>query len=219
MLQSYMFNAVIPIVLFSVFGFANLASQPVAIQPQIMATHTISLDERYADASVNDVFRYNILLTLAYLRSSLKDTHSIDFNEVEKPFEFDLTLKPGETFAYHEDVLPEYKNSLKYYTGAHFGGDQGFRSDGYLMGDGVCHLASLIYLVAQKAGLEAKSPVNHNFANIPQIPREYGVSIYYMPGQEVANAAQNMYVKNTFDTEVTFKYTYDGHDLTVSIVK
>ena len=214
-----MFNAVIPIVLFSVFGFANLASQPVAIQPQIMATHTMSLDERYPNESVNDVFRYNILLTLAYLRSSLKDTHSIDFSEVEKPFEFDLTLNPGETFAYHEDVLPEYKNSLKYYTGAHFGGDQGFKSDGYLMGDGVCHLASLIFWAARDAGLEAKSPVNHNFANIPQIPREYGVSIYYMPGQETANAAQNLYVKNTLDTEVTFKYAYDGHNLTVSVEK
>lgn len=65
---------------------------------------------------------------------------------------------------------------------------EGLISDGYLTGDCVCHLASLIYWAARDAGLTALAPTNHDFTTIPEVPKEYGVSIYFTPGAREANA-------------------------------
>ncbi len=35
-----------------------------------------------------------------------------------------------------------------------------------------------MYLTALKAGLDTRAPVRHDFAKIPDIAREYGVSIH-----------------------------------------
>lgn len=211
-----MFLSIIPIVLLSLLGVPNLPSLAVP-KPVVMATHTISLDQRYADKSVNDVFKDNILLNLAYMNGQVKDPHSIDWQAVEKPFSFDIMLRKGELFAYHEDILPEYQGLLTKTAKAHFNAQEGFKSDGYLMGDGVCHLASLIYWAAKDAGLEVKAPTNHDFANIPQVPREDGVAIYFMPGQTSTNAQENLYVKNDLNQDVILSFVYDGHDLTASV--
>jgi vancomycin resistance protein YoaR len=101
---------------------------------------------------------------------------------------------------------------------AHFNYDDGFKSDGYLTGDGVCHLASIIYWAAKDAGLAALAPTNHNFATIPEVPKEYGVAIYYIPGSHDTNAKQNLYITNTFDKPVQFAFAYDGTSLTVKVI-
>ena len=74
-------------------------------------------------------------------------------------------------------------------------------------------------LAAQKAGLEVKAPTNHNFANIPQVPKEYGTSIYYYPSQHSNNAIQNLYIKNNKNNEIAFKFDYDGKNLKISVVE
>jgi hypothetical protein len=195
------------------------------IQPQIkgssnvaLASKTFSLENRYGNTFVNDVFKDNILLTLKYMDGSVKSKSEVSWPEVEKPFHTEFTLNPGEAFAFHDQALPEYSDSVVKTTNAHFNSDDGFKSDGYLVGDGVCHLASFIHWVALDAGLDSVSLVRHDFAKINEVPKEYGVSIKYMPGAFDNSSRQNLYIVNNKEKPVTFVFNYDGTNLTVSVI-
>ncbi len=188
-------------------------------EPKVLSSHTISLENRYAAESVNDVFKDNILLNLAYMNDKVKDPTNIDWAKIRQPFAYQFSLKPNQTFAYHDSVSPEYQDKFVKSTNAHFNAQEGFKSDGYLYGDGVCHLASLIYWAAKDAKLNSVAPANHDFANIPDIPREYGVAIYNQIGQLNSNALQNLYITNNRAQTIDFKFDYDGKDLTVSVVQ
>jgi len=64
-----------------------------------------------------------------------------------------FSLNPGEVFAFHANVLPEFENPVitmnsKFYI------EEGYKAIGGLGGNGVCHLASLINWVGSEAGLE-----------------------------------------------------------------
>lgn len=195
---------------------AQLALYPKpAWQP--LASESISLLNRQPDKYVNGVFRDNILLNMAYLSGAVTHRKDIDWNRIRKPFTYQFELKPGQVFAFHEDVLPQYKDQIAKTTNAHFNAQEGFVSDGYLVGDGVCHLASLIYWVAKEAGLEAEAPANHNFAAIAGIDRKYGVAVYSYPGRTAANARQNLYIKNNLLVPVVFKFNYSGDNLELGI--
>lgn len=183
----------------------------------ILSTKEISLRERYSNTFVNDVFADNILLNLAYLRGIIKASASVNWDEVRKPFNYSFTLEPGEAFAFHDSFLSEYEGKVKMTTNAHFNSDEGFKSDGYLIGDGVCHLASLINWAAKDASLESIAPTNHDFAVIPQIPAEFGVSIYSHGPSDKAGASQNLYVKNNKEKEVKFNFEFDGTNLKLTI--
>lgn len=186
---------------------------------KVLAQHEMSLANRYSVPSVNDVFRDNILLNLAYLSGTVKNPSQINWDNLHKSYTYDFVLKPGEVFAFHDDVLSEFAGKKIITTNAHFDGSEGFRSDGYLYGDGVCHFASLINWVATDAGLKVIAPVRHDFAVIPGISREYGTAIYYSPGSTSANQQQNLYVENTFNTPVRFVFTYANDMLKVSVEK
>ncbi len=188
-------------------------------EPKQLAIHDMPLNDRYPVPSVNKVFKDNILLTLSYLDGTVKSKQDINWENIQKPVTFQFRLQPNQTFAFHDGVLPEYKDNVQITTAAHFGYSDGFESDGYLTGDGVCHLASLINWTAQDAGLKSVAPTNHNFANIPDVPRQYGTSIYYNPGSDYSNAHQNLYVTNTLDKPVTFKFDYSNDDLKFSIIE
>ncbi len=200
-----------------IFWPAQKAAKNIEIKP--LAVRQISLEKRYANTFVNNVFKDNILLTMAYLSGKTTKDKSVNWSEVTKPFTYQLTLDPDEVFAFHEDVLPQYEGKVKRSTNAHFNSSEGFKSDGYLVGDGVCHLASLINWAAQDARLDVLSPTSHDFAVIPEIPRQFGTSIYNNPGQESANAVQNLYVKNNKSSPVTFIFKYDNENLKLSIVQ
>lgn len=174
---------------------------PASPDQVVLSSFNMPLYDRQPVTYVNDVFRYNILHTLDLMGT------------------YQFTLQPGETFAFHEDVLPEYQGKVTQTTKAHFNFSDGFKSDGYLMGDGVCHLASLMNMVAQQAGLTVEVPANHNFAIIPDIPKEYGVSIYYYPGRPAANARQNLYITNNKDYPVQFKFAYKSDKLNLEILE
>jgi vancomycin resistance protein YoaR len=88
--------------------------------------------------------------------------------------------------------------------------DEGFKYDGDVTGDGVCHFASLIYWTAKDAGLTAYAPSNHNFAKINDVPREYGVAIM------APSPLGNLYIIDNQDKPVTFVFDYDGTNLSVS---
>lgn len=194
---------------------AQLVS-PLAPDYNTLASHQISLDERYAVKFVSDVFKDNILLNLAYMDGRVKNAQDIKWEDIKKPAKFEFSLDPGKTFAFHDDVLDQYKNSLVKTTQAHFNATEGFKTDGYLFGDGVCHLASIIYWVAKEAGLEASAPTRHDFMTIPGISREFGVSIFSNPFSKGSNAQQNLYVTNNKNKKITFKFDYDGTNLKVT---
>lgn len=179
----------------------------------------MSLNKRHNMPFVNDVVKYNILLNLTYMWGKVEDPKKISWEVIGKPFQFDMILEPQDTFAYHDDVLPEYREKLALTGKAHFQKKEGFKSDGYLVGDGVCHLASLINWAARDAGLDVYVPKNHNFADIPEIPKTYGVSIFFHPGRTNSNAMRNLYVTNNKDFGVKMRFEYDGDILRVSIFK
>lgn len=202
--------AIIPLI----FGLTNPLSGH-----HVLAKQEMSLENRYGNKFVNDVFKDNILLNLAYLDGKVSSSRDIKWDDIAKPFDYEFILEPNKTFAYHSDVPEKYKNSLAKTTNAHFNSQEGFKSDGYLFGDGVCHLASLINWVAKEAGLAVEAPTNHNFANIPDVPKEYGVSIYSNPSAKGANAMQNLYITNNKDKPITFKFEYNDNKVKVSVVE
>ncbi len=205
----------------SVLTTNTMLAIPSAIAPRMdtIADKEYSLSDRYGNTFVNDVFADNILLTLAYMRGTVKEGQTVDWGKVKDDFTYDLVLKPGQTFAFHDQVLPEYKDHIDVTTNAHFSSSEGFKSDGWLVADGVCHLASFMNVVARDAHLDVVSPTSHDFANIPDVPREYGVAIYYMPGQSGSSSLQNLYVKNTFDTPIVFTFTHAGSNLDIKVQK
>lgn len=213
--QLRIITAIFIILFFASFQGKNVEKRQVS--PTVLASHKMNLDKRYANTWVNSVFKDNILLNLAYLRGTRALAGQPSWTEVEKPFTYSFILEPGKTFAFHEDVLPQYTGKVTKTSQAHFNSSEGFKSDGYLVGDGVCHLASLIYWAAKDAKLDAYAPSNHDFAAIPEIPREYGVAIYNEPGNTHVNAQENLYVTNNHTKPISFTFTYSGNDLQLSI--
>jgi hypothetical protein len=184
-----------------------------------LATHSISLEKRFLDSEyVSDIMADNILLNLAYLNNDEINPINVDWEKVRKLKRVEFTLQPDEVFAFHNDALPQYQQFVKT-TNAHFNASEGFKSDGYLYGDGVCHLASLMYWVAKDSGLEAFAPKDHNFAVIPEVPAEYGVAIYYLPGSKELNSNRNLYIKNTLDKPVTFIFSIENSTLELEAIK
>jgi hypothetical protein len=219
-----MYKKVLTIVILS---FILCASQvrsegplfPITHTDTVLSEHTMPMNDRYAVPSVSDVFKDNILLTISYLSGRTKQGDTVDWNTVRQDFTYKLTLQPGDVFAFHNDVLPEYAGKNVITANAHFSAGEGFESDGYLVGDGVCHLASLMNWVARDAGLKVIAPTNHDFAVIQNVSREYGTAIYYSPGQNATNEAQNLYIENTKDKPVTFVFTYKNNVLNLEVTE
>jgi hypothetical protein len=186
---------------------------------QLLSSHSMSLADRYPIPSVNTVFRDNILLTMAYMSGSVKNAAQVKWETVRKPSTDIVTLQPGEVFAFHDDVLPEFAGKHIVTTNAHFGANEGFEYDGDLYGDGVCHFATLINWAARDAGLNVVAPTRHDFAKIPDIDPKYGTAIYYNAGDSAANEAQNLYVENNFTKPVRLVFTYTNDILTVNVYK
>lgn len=199
------------------FTLITQFTHPKAIKNDghVIASHEFSLTDRYGNEFVNDVFKDNILLTVKYTTGGKLNPSNINWDEITKPFQAKLTLKPGDTFAFHDDVLSQFEGKVTKTTNAHFNSSEGFKSDGYLVGDGVCHLASLLYWVAKDAGLAALAPTRHDFAPVPDVPSKFGVSIYNNAGKSSSNELQNLYISNTKSKTVTFVFNYDGSKLAI----
>lgn len=219
MLKSLGFMALLPLPLLSFLGMDD----PNLISPRaetiVLAEAEMSLENRQPDSWVNEVFKDNILLNLAYMEERLKPQRQVSWDEVKKGSSFEFILAPDKTFAYHDDVLDKYRDSLVKTTNAHFNAAEGFKTDGYLFGDGICHLASLIYMVAKEAGLLTEAPTNHDFAEIPDIPKQYGVSIYSNPYSKGSNSQQNLYITNNKGKPISFRFEYNGDKVKVSVME
>lgn len=211
--------AVIPLA----FGYFLDPGNQIVTQPAsnrtVLSQHEMSLSNRYQNSFVNDIFKKNILLNLAYLSRRVTNKTQIKWGELTQPFQYEFRLNPDKTFAYHEDVKQEYQEKIEKTTNTHFNASEGFKTDGYLFGDGVCHLASLINWAAKEAGLLVEAPTKHDFAPIPDVPKEYGVSIYSNPGFKPSNALQNLYITNNKNKPIAFRFSYQDNKVTVSIVE
>ena len=192
----------------------------VIYKPQIkaasnvaLATRSLSLADRYDNDFVNGIFKDNILLAMNYLDGAVKSKNDVNWDEVEKPFHYEFTLDPGQEFAFHDSTLPNYSLNVVKTMNTHFMWNEGYKSDGFLVGDGVCHLASIIYWAAKDAGLTSYAPSNHNFAKINDVPKEYGVAIMS------PSPLGNLYITNSKDKPITFAFDYDGTNLVVKITE
>lgn len=183
----------------------------------VLASKTYSLENRYQVPFVNAVFSDNILLTYSYLAGQTQEGQKVDWDVVKKPSRYQFELEPGKTFAFHDEIMDQYKNSVVKTTNAHFSSKQGFKSDGHLVGDGVCHFASFINVVSTQAGLKVDAPTSHNFAIIPDVDKKFGTSIFYMPGQPTTSNRQNLYVTNTTDKTIAFVFSYTGSSFDITI--
>ncbi len=188
-----------------------LINPGVNVVPKALSEVSYSLSNRYSNTFVNDVFSDNILLTVAYLGGKAKKNEPILWESVKADWEEKFTLKPGQTFAFHDAVLDKYKDKIALTTNAHFNSYEGFKSDGWLIGDGVCHLASFMYVAARDAGLEVEAPTSHDFAVIPNIEKKDGVSIYS------ENTLQNLYITNNQSKEIAFVFVHKNDTLTIRV--
>ncbi len=191
----------------------------LAPKEQVLSHKQISMENRYGAPSVNEIYKDNILLNIAYLKGVVSDPKNINWEEVRKPFKYEFKLEPGQTFAFHEDILPEYQGKVIKTTNTHFGAGEGYKFSGRYFGDGVCHLASLMYWVALDAGLDSIAPTSHDFAEIPEIAKEYGVSIYADPRSTGAHAKQNLYVTNNKGNPVMFRFEYANNQLKLTVAE
>jgi hypothetical protein len=185
----------------------------------ILGSRSMSLNMRYGYDVPENVYKDNILLNLAYLSGTVKSKNDINWDALKQPTSIKFTLKPGERFAYHDLIDPQYQDNVVVTAHTNFGAGDGYKFEGGLYGMGVCHLASLIHWAALDAGLESIAPSNHDFYAIPEIPKEYGVAIYASPDAVSSSVRQNLYIKNTLDSEITFKFDFDGNNLKVSVIK
>lgn len=214
--RSKIFSIIILLFL-TIMPLAPIQADPPSHAPvQTISSRIMGMTNRHPVPAANEVYKDNILLTISYLVGETKQGTEIDWDAVRRLGTRRFIVPTGRTFAFHDSVLPQYANRLAGSTNAHFGGHEGFKSDGYLMGTGVCHLASLIGWAAKDAKLDVVAPTNHDFAAIPDIPREHGVAIYSIPNS-AAGAAQNLYVTNTLGHDVVFELHYDGLALSATV--
>jgi len=211
-------NGILPYVAPIAYGEIINHSQP---QETILAKRTLDLTKRNPIKEVNEIFRDNILLILHYLKGDekemLDEDGSVKWEEVKRPFEVDFTLSPGETFAFHDKFLAEFEGKVKKTIPVGYRRDEGFEVVDGLFGNGVCHLATLANWVASEAGLKTVALVNHDFFPVPEIPREYGVSIYYTGDRDARR--QNLYITNDFDFPVEFKFLVNREKVELKIIK
>jgi len=161
---------------------------------EILAERTFDLTTRSEDTYTNEVFVYNIFLALEYLG------------------EEEFTLTPGEVFAFHNNVLPEFAEP-KITMNSEFFVEEGYKSIGGLGGNGVCHLASLMNWVASESRLAVIAPNSHSFAPVPGVPKEYGTSI------RSQSQNQNLYIRNNLNYPVKFVFTIEESLMTLRVIK
>lgn len=199
---------------------ASAVLKPEAVYAQTeLSSHTMSLNNRFGYDLPENAYKDNILLNLAYIHGSVKTKSDINWDELKKAKTIEMTLEPGQMFVYHDLIDPKYNGQSIKTVHTNFGAGDGYKFSDGLYGMGVCHLASLIHWAALDAGLESIAPTNHDFYAIPEVPKEYGVAIYSSPDSVSASEKQNLYIKNNFDSKVTFKFDFDGVNLKISVSK
>ena len=190
---------------------------------EILAERQLDLTTRHPDENINGVFADNILLAVWYFSGQSQPPES---TRILDRIIVEVELGPGEVWAFHDMVLPEFKpealetsGGSLIASGTRYTAKEGYRTALGLPGNGVCHLATLMNWVASEAGLEVTAKVNHNFAPVPGVPEKYGTSIRYSPDGSLNSANQNLYIKDNFDDPIRLIFTLEGSSLKLRIVR
>jgi len=181
---------------------SSFIAQSAVLIPQnqiILASGSLDLANRHPDQIISEGFQENILIALGYLGNS-------------------IILEPSDVFAFHKNILPEFRVRKIVTQESGFGAKDGYKAVAGLYGNGVCHLASLMNMVAQNGGLEVMAEVNHNFAPIPGIDKKYGTSIYFLPRGGSVSERQNLYIVNNFDFPVELVFSLEGDLLKLTLI-
>lgn len=202
---------------FTVSALFLLVRPAEMAQNRVLSQVNYSLKNRHVNAYVNGVFSDNILLTVAYMGGSVKNAKNLSWEAVRAQNESKITLNPGQTFAFHDAAFAKYKGQIASTTNVHFSSYEGFKSDGYLVADGVCHLASFMKVAAKEAGLTVEAPVRHDFAAIPEVDKADGVSIYYTPFDKNNSANQNLYITNNKSKTIAFVFNHNNSELNIKV--
>lgn len=213
-------SSISTLLIVSQLALSQVGVLPASVEetPVVLGERSISLENRQINRPLNEIYKDNILLNMAYMRGVVTKGSTVNWDTVRAPFEYEFVLQPGEKFAFHDLVSEEYTNPT-FTTNSHFGGEEGYKYDGRLYGMGVCHLASVINWAAKDAGLNPVAPTNHDFFAINEISKEHGVAIYADPGSVGVSSKQNLYITNSKDSAVTFKFNFDGDNLKVSVLQ
>lgn len=190
---------------------------------KILSKVGLDLDKRWEEPSISQGFSDNMLLALYYLKNPTElpvKKNPLTKEEVAwlvpDDFVAEFWLQPGEVFAFHKNVLPQYKDQVVQTMASGFMTYEGYQYVAGLGGNGVCHLASLITWAASEAGLTIEAPADHSFARIEGVPREYWTSIRYAEnGSNSKN--QNLYVTNTLENPVRFVFERNYQRLSLTI--
>lgn len=189
-----------------VLNIGDLISAQLSQGQVYLASEEIDLANRYPVQSVSEGFKENILTAVYYF--ILEATPSGG-----------LKLNPGEVFAFHNEILPEFEKYKIVTQKSGFIAKDGYKTVAGLQGNGVCHLASLMNKTASEAGLEVTAPTSHDFAKILGIEDKYGTSIKYVQNGGSNTQRQNLYIRNNFDYPVAFLFNLEGENLRFSILK
>jgi hypothetical protein len=194
----------------TVLNAANPSTSIVQVHEKVLSNHDLDLTQREIDPTINKGFADNIELSLHYLKGDVGNL-PINWNNIRQPFTVEFILNPGETFAFHDNVLPEFTKP-KITMNSKFITTEGYLYVAGLGGNGVCHLATLINWAAKEAGLETVAKTSHDFAAVVGVPKEFGVSIMS------TSSDQNLYIKNNkpFPVKFIFTVTQNNINLTVS---
>lgn len=219
-------EAVTPSASFVEEAVAPVYTPSAQLVESILAQHELDLTTRLPNECGSQVFADNILLALHYLKGDEasfklepeKLYHPVNMNweAIREPFEVSFTLKTGEVFAYHANVLPEFNSpagGLAQTMNSRFFMEEGYKALAGLGGNGVCHLASLMNWVASEAGLEVVAKANHDFYPVPGVPREFGTSI------RSQSPNQNLYIRNGFEVPVRFEFRIEDQTVFLFVVK
>ena len=198
---------------FSIFLTPGLGGEERILEKRVtvLVEQSLDLTTRAAATAINQGFSDNILLALHYLKNDVRSTE-IDWEEIRQPFEAFFVLGPGELFAFHDTLLPEFEKADATMNTDYLS-PGGYKTLLGLSGNGVCHLASLMNWAASKAGLEVLAKVKHDFAPIPEVPREHGTSIRTYDKQ------QNLYIKNSLEVPVTFVFSVNSQSVNLKILR
>lgn len=208
-----MVGTAISLLVSSILLFSNLKTPLVSSSAQLTSAQTeleslalggIDLSQRHPNAQINEGFKENILLNLDFLNQAGNGK---------------IVLQPGEVFAFHKNILPEFNENTVVTQESEYRPKEGYKLVAGLYGNGVCHLASLMNWVASEAGLAVTAQVNHNFAPVPGIDKKYGTSIKFYPNIGGTSERQNLYIRNNQDLPVLFSFKLEGNWLWFSILK
>jgi hypothetical protein len=151
----------------------NLSSKKITYENGVIADNIrwmlILYATRNSQLSIDDFLKNSA----TYYGDLTSD--KVNWDEVRnKSLKVEIVIPPNEEFNFNE-------------TFGKFSSDEGYQSFNNISGFGVCNIASLIRWAAADAGLDVVEAVPHR-TEIPGIPRDYQVSIYY--------GTQNLVIEN-----------------------